>query len=117
MKIIAHFKSPDYTGRCKLKARPSIVVSITHRVCDQDCISLSLPSRLVKDQMGIAYALLSSGTSARMVESRIMKHMPSNFLSYLHLMDLNIINILSQMDEVITKFEQEQEHDKTTDVG
>ena len=46
-----------------------------------------------------------------------MKHMPSNFLSYLHLMDLNIINILSQMDEVITKFEQEQEHDKTTDVG
>ena len=96
VKILVHPKSTDYSGRCTEK-RSSVVVSL---IAGPDFKLVSLPARLVTDQMSSARHALKAD-SRRFVEAMIMKHMPSNFLSLLHLLDLNILQVLSEMDSAI----------------
>lgn len=90
--IKAHYKA-DYTGRCREK-KASIVISI----CNYDTILVTLPSRLVKDQFAKAVdSIENTDLSFREIEAEVMKHMPSNFLSWLHKNDCSILHILKDM--------------------
>ena len=103
MKIVAHFKK----GNARVsptKVKRSVVVSIVHELYGSEVEFVTLPGRLVLSQLENAHRLLTEGNGRKLIESVVMKHMPSNFLSYLYLYDLNVLDTLISMKEKIDEF-------------
>ena len=100
MNILVHYKQ-NYTGRCRTKANPAIVVSILD---EHNATLATIPAKMVKDYLNLTTSL--EGQDEKYVESRLMRHMSSAFLSVLYLHDETVLSTLTNMAKKIDIFEE-----------
>ena len=95
------------TVRCiKPAVRPSYVACLVEGNKEM----VTIPTRVVEMLANSMREMMAREVpmKRRLIESIIMKHVTSNVLSYIYLMDYPILHVIDEMDRAIRQFKESQ---------